>query len=474
MAIEYLGLSEINGPLVVLEGVENAAYDEIVEFQISEKEKKLGRIIAAYKDKVLIQVFAGTEGLSLENTRTRLTGHPMEVSLSEDMLGRTFNGIGVPIDGLGPITSDVRRDVNGLPLNPVTRLYPRNYIRTGISAIDGLTTLIRGQKLPIFSGNGLPHDRLAAQIVQQASLGDSSDEKFAIVFAAMGVKYDVADYFRKTFEESGVSDHVVMFLNLANDPVVERLITPKIALTTAEYLAFEKNMHILVILTDITSFCEAMREVSSSKGEIPSRKGYPGYLYSELATLYERAGIVQGIDGSVTQIPILTMPNDDITHPIPDLTGYITEGQIVLDRALHGQSIYPPISVLPSLSRLMKDGIGEGYTREDHQDVANQLFSCYAKVGDARSLASVIGEDELSDIDKLYLIFGKMFERHFIGQSPEENRDIETTLNIGWKLLGLLPREELDRIDTKLLDKYYRKSVYDPSTETVEFADQTA
>ncbi len=474
MAIEYLGLSEINGPLVVLEGVENAAFDEIVEFQISEKEKKLGRIIAAYKDKVLIQVFEGTEGLSLENTRTRLTGHPMEVSLSEDMLGRTFNGIGVPIDGLGPINSDVRRDVNGLPLNPVTRLYPRNYIRTGISAIDGLTTLIRGQKLPIFSGNGLPHDRLAAQIVQQASLGDSSDEKFAIVFAAMGVKYDVADYFRKTFEESGVSDHVVMFLNLANDPVVERLITPKIALTTAEYLAFEKNMHILVILTDITSFCEAMREVSSSKGEIPSRKGYPGYLYSELATLYERAGIVQGIDGSVTQIPILTMPNDDITHPIPDLTGYITEGQIVLDRALHGQSIYPPISVLPSLSRLMKDGIGEGYTREDHQDVANQLFSCYAKVGDARSLASVIGEDELSDIDKLYLIFGKMFERHFIGQSPEENRDIETTLNIGWKLLGLLPREELDRIDTKLLDKYYRKSVYDPSTETVEFADQTA
>ena len=474
MAIEYLGLSEINGPLVVLEGVENAAYDEIVEFQISEKERKLGRIIAAYKDKVLIQVFEGTEGLSLENTRTRLTGHPMEVSLSEDMLGRTFNGIGVPIDGLGPITSDVRRDVNGLPLNPVTRLYPRNYIRTGISAIDGLTTLIRGQKLPIFSGNGLPHDRLAAQIVQQASLGDNSDEKFAIVFAAMGVKYDVADYFRKTFEESGVSDHVVMFLNLANDPVVERLITPKIALTTAEYLAFEKNMHILVILTDITSFCEAMREVSSSKGEIPSRKGYPGYLYSELATLYERAGIVQGIDGSVTQIPILTMPNDDITHPIPDLTGYITEGQIVLDRALHGQSVYPPISVLPSLSRLMKDGIGEGYTREDHQDVANQLFSCYAKVGDARSLASVIGEDELSDIDKLYLIFGKMFEKHFIGQSTEENRDIETTLNIGWKLLGLLPREELDRIDTKLLDKYYKKSVYDPSTETVEFADQTA
>lgn len=456
MAIEYLGLSEINGPLVVLEGVENAAFDEIVEFQISEKEKKLGRIIAAYKDKVLIQVFEGTEGLSLENTRTRLTGHPMEVSLSEDMLGRTFNGIGVPIDGLGPINSDVRRDVNGLPLNPVTRLYPRNYIRTGISAIDGLTTLIRGQKLPIFSGNGLPHDRLAAQIVQQASLGDSSDEKFAIVFAAMGVKYDVADYFRKTFEESGVSDHVVMFLNLANDPVVERLITPKIALTTAEYLAFEKNMHILVILTDITSFCEAMREVSSSKGEIPSRKGYPGYLYSELATLYERAGIVQGIDGSVTQIPILTMPNDDITHPIPDLTGYITEGQIVLDRSLNGQAIYPPINVLPSLSRLMKDGIGEGYTREDHQDVANQLFSCYAKVGDARALASVIGEDELSPIDKKYLKFGERFEHEFVGQGQTENRTIQQTLNLGWELLGMLPREELDRVDTKILDKYYQ------------------
>ncbi len=311
-------------------------------------------------------------------------------------------------------------NVNGLPLNPVTREYPRNYIRTGISAIDGLTTLIRGQKLPIFSGNGLPHDRLAAQIVKQASLGDAaSDEKFAIVFAAMGVKYDVADFFRKTFEESGVSDHVVMYLNLANDPVVERLITPKVALTAAEYLAFEKGMHILVILTDMTSFAEAMREVSSSKGEIPSRKGYPGYLYSELATLYERAGIVQGVDGSVTQIPILTMPNDDITHPIPDLTGYITEGQIVLDRQLHGQSIYPPINVLPSLSRLMKDGIGEGYTREDHQDVANQLFSCYAKVGDARALASVIGEDELSPMDKNYLEFGEAFEHEFVGQGED-------------------------------------------------------
>ena len=419
MAIEYLGLSEVNGPLVVLEGVKNASYEEIVEFTVDGNEKKLGRIVAVYEDKAVIQVFEGTSSMSLTNTHTRLTGHPMEIGLSEEILGRTFDGIGKPIDRMGPIDAEVRRNVNGLPLNPVTRKYPRNYIHTGISAIDGLTTLIRGQKLPIFSGNGLPHDQLAAQIVQQASLGDS-DEKFAIVFAAMGVKYDVAEFFRRTFEESGVSDHVVMFLNLANDPVVERLITPKVALTAAEYLAFEKGMHILVILTDITSFCEAMREVSSSRGEIPSRKGYPGYLYSELATLYERAGIVQGVEGSVTQIPILTMPNDDITHPIPDLTGYITEGQIVLDRQLHGQSIYPPISVLPSLSRLMKDGIGEGYTRADHQDVANQLFSCYAKVGDARSLASVIGEDELSPIDKQYLVFGNEFEHEFIGQGMDE------------------------------------------------------
>ena len=470
MAIEYLGLSEVNGPLVVLEGVKNASYEEIVEFTVDGNEKKLGRIVAVYEDKAVIQVFEGTSSMSLTNTHTRLTGHPMEIGLSEEILGRTFDGIGKPIDRMGPIDAEVKRNVNGLPLNPVTRKYPRNYIHTGISAIDGLTTLIRGQKLPIFSGNGLPHDQLAAQIVQQASLGDS-DEKFAIVFAAMGVKYDVAEFFRRTFEESGVSDHVVMFLNLANDPVVERLITPKVALTAAEYLAFEKGMHILVILTDITSFCEAMREVSSSRGEIPSRKGYPGYLYSELATLYERAGIVQGVEGSVTQIPILTMPNDDITHPIPDLTGYLTEGQIVLDRQLHGQSIYPPISVLPSLSRLMKDGIGEGYTRADHQDVANQLFSCYAKVGDARSLASVIGEDELSPIDKQYLVFGNEFEHEFIGQGMDENRSMEDTLNKAWELLGLLPREELDRVNTKVLDQYYHPTTIDAVAKAKAEAD---
>ena len=460
MAIEYLGLSEINGPLIVVEGVQDAFYDEIVEFGVDTgnggpREKKLGRIVEINEDKAVIQVFENTAEMSLLNTHTRLTGHPMEIGLSEDILGRTFNGLGEPIDGLGPIKAKVWRDVNGQPLNPCTREYPRNYIRTGISAIDGLTTLIRGQKLPIFSGNGLPHDQLAVQIVEQASLGEDSDEEFAIVFAAMGVKYDVAEYFKRTFEECGASAHVAMFLNLSNDPVVERLITPKVALTAAEYLAFEKNMHILVILTDMTSFAEAMREVSSLKGEIPSRKGYPGYLYSELAALYERAGIVKGSSGSVTQIPILTMPNDDITHPIPDLTGYITEGQIVLERALHQKTIYPPINVLPSLSRLMKDGIGAKYTREDHQDVANQLFSSYARVGEARDLASVIGEDELSPTDKKYLRFGTAFEQQFVGQGPNENRTIDETLDIGWSLLKILPREELDRIDTKILDKYY-------------------
>ena len=455
MAIEYLGLSEINGPLVVLEGVKNASYEEIVSFRMDDGTEKLGRIIEIYEDKAVIQVFEGTDNMSLGNTHTRLSGHPMEIGLSPEILGRTFNGIGQPIDGLGEITPEVSLNINGLPLNPVTREYPRNYIRTGISAIDGLTTLIRGQKLPIFSGNGLPHDQLAAQIVKQASLGGDSDEKFAIVFAAMGVKYDVAEFFRRTFEESGASDHVVMFLNLANDPVVERLLTPKIALTAAEYLAFEHDMHILVILTDMTSYAEALREFSSSKGEIPGRKGYPGYLYSDLASIYERAGIVKGAKGSVTQIPILTMPNDDITHPVPDLTGYITEGQIVLDRNLDQTGVYPAVSILPSLSRLMKDGIGEGYTREDHQMVSNQLFAAYAKVQDARSLASVIGEDELSSLDKAYLRFGRLFEKHFLNQRFDENRSIDETLDLGWALLSTLPRSALDRVDEKLLDQKY-------------------
>lgn len=455
MGIEYLGLSEINGPLIALEWIRGASFDEIVELTVDRNKKKIGRIVELYEDKAIIQVFQGTEDMSLFNTHTKLTGHPMEVGLSPEILGRVFNGVGQPVDGLGNILPEVKRDVNGLPLNPCKREYPRNYIKTGISAVDCLTTLIRGQKLPIFSGNGLPHDQLAAQIVKQASLGESSTEEFAIVFAAMGVKHDVAEFFRRTFEESGASSHVVMYLNLANDPVVERLITPKVALTAAEYLAFEKGMHILVILTDMTSFAEAMREVSSSKGEIPSRKGYPGYLYSELATIYERAGIVQGCSGSVTQIPILTMPNDDITHPIPDLTGYITEGQIVLERSLHQKAVYPPISILPSLSRLMKDGIGKGYTREDHQDLANQLFSSYAHVGDVRGLASVIGEDELSPLDKQYLKFGAALEQTFLSQGSTEDRTILQTLDKGWELLSILPREELDRIDTKILDQYF-------------------
>ena len=455
MAIEYLGLSEINGPLVVLEGVKNASFDEIVEFRVDDGSRKLGRIVEIYEEKAVIQVFEGTENMSLQNTHTRLSGHPMEIELSPEILGRTFDGIGRPIDRLGPVIPEKKLNINGLPLNPVTREYPRNFIQTGISAIDGLTTLIRGQKLPIFSGNGLPHDQLAAQIVQQASLGADSDEKFAIVFAAMGVKYDVAEFFRRTFEESGVSDHVVMYLNLANDPVVERLITPKVALTAAEYLAFEKGMHILVILTDITSFCEAMREVSSSKGEIPSRKGYPGYLYSELATLYERAGIVRGGTGSVTQIPILTMPNDDITHPIPDLTGYITEGQIILSRDLYRKNVTPPIDVLPSLSRLKDKGIGEGKTRADHADVMNQLFAAYARGKDAKELMVILGEAALTDMDKLYAKFADEFEKEYVSQGYYADRDIEETMEIGWKLLRILPRSELKRIKDKFLDLYY-------------------
>ena len=458
MPKEYRTIQEVAGPLMLVRGVENVTYDELGEIELANGETRRCKVLEIDGGNALVQLFENSTGINLSNSKVRFLGRTMELGVSEDMLGRVFDGLGRPIDGGPEILPDERRDINGLPMNPAARSYPQEFIQTGVSAIDGLNTLVRGQKLPIFSGNGLPHDKLAAQIVRQASLGADSDENFAIVFAAMGVKYDVAEFFRRTFEESGASDHVVMFLNLANDPTVERLLTPKIALTAAEYLAFEKGMHILVILTDITSFCEAMREVSSSKGEIPSRKGYPGYLYSELATLYERAGIVSGGTGSVTQIPILTMPNDDITHPIPDLTGYITEGQIVLDRQLHGQGIYPPINVLPSLSRLMKDGIGEGFTRADHQDVANQLFSCYAKVGDARALASVIGEDELSPLDKKYLQFGKAFEAEFVGQTDTENRSIIDTLNKGWELLGMLPKDELDRIDTKILDQYYHET----------------
>ena len=457
MAVEYLGLEEISGPLVVLEGISDPSFEEIVEITLGGK-KRTGRIIEISGDKVIVQVFENTSDMSLTNTKTRLTGKPMMLPLSREILGRTFDGSGHPIDGLGEIFPEKLLDVNGKPMNPVSREYPRDFIQTGISSIDCLCTLIRGQKLPIFSGNGLPQDDLAVQIVRQAQLASDTDTEFAVVFAAMGVKNDVADYFRRSFEESGVLDRVVMFLNLSNDPVAERIITPRAALTAAEYLAFEHNMHILVILTDMTAYAEALREISSSKGEIPSRKGFPGYLYSDLASIFERAGMINTSSGSVTQIPILSMPNDDITHPIPDLTGYITEGQIVLDRSLNLKGIYPPVAVLPSLSRLMKDGIGEGFTREDRPDLSNQLFASYAKVQDVRSLASVIGEDELSDMDKLYLAFGRKFEELFLNQGRNENRSIGTTLSLGWNVLSILPKEELDRIDPKILDQYYKKS----------------
>jgi len=454
MNLQYIGLKEINGPLIFLDNVKGIGFEEVVEIRLDNGTVRHGRVVEINGDLVAILVFEGTRDLSLTNTVIKFKGKPMEMGLSKNVLGRVFNGIGNPIDNLGPVYVDEYKDINGEPLNPVSRLYPKNYINTGISSIDGLTTLIRGQKLPIFSGSGMPHNDLAVQIVKQAKLSGEKNEKFAIVFAAMGVTNDVANYFRRSFEEAGVLDNVVMFLNLSNDPIIERLLTPRCALTTAEYLAYKHDMHILVVMTDITAYCEALREFSSSKGEIPGRKGYPGYLYSDLASLFERAGIIKTAKGSVTQIPILTMPNDDITHPIPDLTGYITEGQIVLDRDLHQQGIYPPIGVLPSLSRLMKDGIGAGYTRDDHQALMNQLFASYARVMDARSLASVIGEDELSPADKSYIQFGKYFERYFISQGYI-NREIKDTLDLGWKLLSIFPREELDRTDELVLDEHY-------------------
>lgn len=457
MNLQYLGLKEINGPLIFIDNVKNIGFEEVVEIKLNNGEIRHGRVVEIQGDLAVILVFEGTNDLSLKNTTTKFFGHSMEIGVSEEILGRMFNGLGQPIDGLGAIYVEKTLDINGQPLNPVSREYPRDYINTGISSIDGLTTLIRGQKLPIFSGAGLPHNELAVQIVRQAKIAEKNDESFCVVFAAMGVKNDVADFFKRSFEEAGVLEKVVMYLNLSNDPIIERLITPRCALTAAEYLAYTKNMHVLVILTDMTSYCEALREFSSSKGEIPGRKGYPGYLYSELASLYERAGIVKNAKGSVTQIPILTMPNDDITHPIPDLTGYITEGQIVLSRELHQKGVYPPVGVLPSLSRLMKDGIGEGYTRKDHQDVMNQLYASYARVMDARSLASVIGEDELSPIDKKYMKFGMMFETHYLTQEKTKNRSITDTLDLGWKLLSLLPQSELDRVDERVVEEHYNQ-----------------
>lgn len=456
MIIDYVGVKEINGSLVVMDGVKGVSNEEIVDIKLDDGTVRQGRVVQIDGERIVVQVFEGTRRISLTNTRTRLTGHPMEMPLSPEIVGRVLDGAGRPIDGLGPIFPQKKANINGTPINPVSRVYPRNYINTGISTIDTLMTLIRGQKLPIFSGSGMTHNDLAVQIVRQAKISGADNNNFGVVFAAMGVQKDVAEYFRRSFEDSGVISRVVMLLNLSNDPIIERTLTPRCALTIAEYLAFELDMHILVIMTDMTSYAEALREFSSSKGEIPGRKGYPGYLYSDLASIYERAGMIKGHPGSVTQIPILTMPNDDITHPIPDLTGYITEGQIVLDRSLQGQGLYPPVSVLPSLSRLMKDGIGEGYTRADHQPLANQLFASYAKVIDARALASVIGEEELSPIDKKYIEFGKLFEARFVNQGFTENRSIEQSLDLGWELLSTLPRAELDRVDDAVLDVYYK------------------
>lgn len=455
MKLEYIGLSQMEGSLVYLDGVSGIGYDEVAEITLENGQKRYGRVIMLEGSRAVLQVFEGTRGISLENARTNFTGHPMELALSTEMLGRIFDGAGRPIDGLGELYPEERRNINGSAINPVSRIYPRNCIYTGISAIDGMSTLIRGQKLPIFSGAGMRHNDVAAQIVRQAKVA-ADDGEFAIVFAAMGVKNDVADFFKKDFEEAGALQRVVMFVNLASDPIIERMLTPHCALTAAEYLAFQHGYHVLVILTDMTSYCEALREFSSSKGEIPSRKGFPSYLYSDLASIYERAGIIKGKSGSVTQVPILTMPNDDITHPIPDLTGYITEGQIVLSRELEQKGIYPPISVLPSLSRLMKDGIGEGYTRKDHADVSNQLFASYSKVQDARSLASVIGEEELSDTDQLYLKFGNAFEQQFVSQGSRENRTMDETLDLGWRLLSILPRSELDRLSDEEIALHYR------------------
>jgi len=452
---EYKGIQRITGPLLFIENIHNVGYNELVEIT-SGSEERLGVVLESSEGAAVVQVFEGTSGLDLANTTVRFKGMPLRLPVSTEMLGRVFDGLGRPTDG-GPVPiSSEQWDVNGSPINPTARTYPTKFIQTGISAIDGMNTLVRGQKLPVFSGAGLPHNRVTAQIVRQARIV-GEDVDFAIVFAGMGVKHDVAQYFINNFQETGVLENVVLFLSLADAPSVERLMTPRTALTMAEYLAYNENMHVLVILTDMTNYCEALREISTLRGEIPSRKSYPGYLYSDLASLYERAGMVANATGSITQMPILSMPNDDISHPIPDLTGYITEGQIVLERELFQKNVYPPIAGLPSLSRLMKDGIGPGMTRDDHAHIASQLFAAYAKVKDVRALASVIGEEELTPLDHTYMKFGEAFENQFLSQKEDENRSIEETLDLGWKVISILPKEELNRISDEELVKYYGK-----------------
>ncbi|MCX7846879.1 MAG: V-type ATP synthase subunit B [bacterium] len=454
----YTGLSRLAGPIILIENVHGIAYGEVVEIIAPDGSTRQGRVLDVATSFAIVQSFEGTYGLAAETSRVRFMGRPFLARVSEDMLGRVFDGLGNPRDGGPPTFGGHKRDVNGAPINPVARRYPREFIQTGISAIDGMNTLIRGQKLPIFSGNGLPHNQLAAQIVRQAKIvdaqGNPSPDRFSVIFAAMGVKYDVAQFFRREFEESGALANVTMFLNLASDPPEERIITPRLALTLAEFLAFERGYHVLVVLTDMTNYCEALREIAMARGEVPSRKGYPGYMYSDLASLYERTGRIHEGQGSITQLPILTMPNDDITHPVPDLTGYITEGQIVLSRELAAKGIYPPINVLPSLSRIMKDGIGKGYTRADHPNWATQLYAAYSRVEYVRSLAAIIGEDELTDTDKAYLRFGEGFEQRFVNQGTHEDRSIRETLARGWELLAILPEHELTRVSRDEIAQY--------------------
>ncbi len=449
----YRTVSEIQGPLLFVEGVKGVKYGELAEITLPDGEIRRGQVLMVENDKALLQVFEGTTGIDVPSTYIRFKGKGIEIDLSTEMLGRTFSGLGLPRDGGPAIIPEKRADINGAPINPYARDYPNEFIQTGISAIDGLNTLVRGQKLPIFSGSGLPHNKLAAQIARQATvLG--SNEKFAVVFGAMGLTFEEADYFITEFKKTGAMGRTVLFINLADEPAIERIATPRVVLTTAEYLAFDKDMHVLVILTDMTNYCEALREISAARKEVPGRRGYPGYLYTDLSTIYERAGRIKGKKGSITLIPILTMPEDDKTHPIPDLTGYITEGQIILSRSLHRRKIYPPIDVLPSLSRLKDKGIGRDKTREDHADLFNQLYAAYARGKEAQELAVILGEAALSDMDKLYYKFAEVFEERYIGQGEYENRSIIETLDLGWELLSMFPKAELKRIRPEYLDKY--------------------
>jgi V/A-type H+-transporting ATPase subunit B len=455
--IDYRTLREVAGPLLLIEGVTGATYGELVEVYLEGEAHRRGRVLEVDADRALVQLFESTAGVSLERTRIRFLGRGIETPLSFDMLGRVFDGFGKPIDGGPPLIASHRADINGRPMNPTARDYPRDFIQTGISCIDGLNTLVRGQKLPIFSASGLPHMRLAAQITRQAKVLEEDAEAFCVVFAALGITFEEADEFIRDLRETGTLERAVLFINLADDPAIERVATPRFALTAAEYLAFEHDFHVLVIMSDMVNYGEAMREVSAARKEVPGRRGYPGYLYTDLAAIYERAGRIEGMKGSITQVPILTLPEDDITHPIPDLTGYITEGQVVFSRPLHREGIYPPVDVLMSLSRLMQKGVGEGRTREDHSDLANQSYASYARGKEAKELALILGEGAMSPEERLFVEFAETFEREFVNQGPREDRSVEETLDCGWNCLAKLPKGVLKRVRPELLDKYYGK-----------------